>query len=63
MKVLCRNFSCISGTLKEQFHFTFRSLVEYGCICWNPCMADLTHKLEKVQNRAVKFVLSNYNKD
>lgn len=60
---LYRNFSQLPDTLKEQLYFTrARSLLEYGCICWDPYMADLREKLEKVQDKAVRFVLNNYRR-
>lgn len=60
---LRRNFSQIPNKLKEQLYFTYvRSLLDYGCICWDPYTADLTEQLERVQNRAARFVLNDYSR-
>ena len=33
-----------------------RSLLEYGCEIWDPVSQTLTHKLEAVQNKAIRFI-------
>lgn len=60
---LRRNFSELPSNLKEQLYFTHvRSLLEYACVCWDPYTKELTDTLEKIQNRAVRFVLGNWDR-
>ena len=35
-----------------------RSIFDYACIVWRPCSENLLGKFQKIQNRAVKWVLS-----
>lgn len=60
---LRRNFSHLPSNLKTQLYFSHvRSILEYGCVCWDPHTSELINKLEKIQNRAVRFVLGNYSR-
>ena len=35
-----------------------RSIFDHACIVWRPCSENLLRKFEKIQKRAVKWVLS-----
>lgn len=60
---LKRIFSSLPQKLREQLYFTHvRSTLEYACVCWDPYTTELVDKREKVQNRAVRFVLGNYDR-
>lgn len=59
---LRRNFGQLPSTLKERLYFTHvRTVLEYACVCWDPYTGESVNLLEKIQNRAVRFVLGNYN--
>ena len=38
-----------------------RPVLEYNGSVWDPSGVGLQNKLEKVQNRAARFVIGNYN--
>lgn len=37
-----------------------RPILEYACVVWDPAQKYLIEKLEKIQNRAARFVLGRY---
>ena len=37
-----------------------RPILEYGSCFWDPQVVDLQQEIEKVQNRAARFITSNY---
>ena len=39
----------------------YRGLLEYGSCVWDPQCVVLQQEIEKVQNRAARFVTSNYS--
>lgn len=60
---LARNFKPVPRSLKERLYFSHvRSILEYACTIWDPHTAVQIIKLEKVQNRAARFVLNNYDR-
>ena len=38
-----------------------RPVLEYASTAWDPHQSYLQEKLEKVQKRAARFIISNYN--
>lgn len=56
-----RNFSSTTVHVKSQLYKTLvRPKLEYSCSIWDPGQANLTNLLESLQNRAARFILSNY---
>ena len=49
-------FSCPQD-VKEA---AYKGMVEYGSSVWNPYTDKLQEKLEKIRNRAARFVTRNY---
>lgn len=59
---LCRNFRKVPSKLKQTLYFTYvRPIIEYACELWDPYRLIHVNKLEKIQNRAARFVSNNYN--
>lgn len=60
---LRRNFSTVPSTVKLMLYKTLvRSKLEYACAIWDPSQSSLIITLEAVQNRAARFILSNYSR-
>lgn len=60
---LARNFKPVPRSLKERLYFSHvRSILEYACTIWDAHTAVQIIKLGKVQNRAARFVLNNYDR-
>lgn len=56
-----RNFKMAPTNIKELLYVTnVRPILEYACPAWDPYYVNLISKLERVQNRAARFVANNY---
>lgn len=56
-----RNLKCSETNLKKTAYLTcVRPILEYACVVWDPAQKYLIEKLEKIQNRAARFVLGRY---
>lgn len=51
----CSHFNSIR-TLCYLFKTLIRSVLEYGCVVWNPYQNSLIHPLECVQNRFLRYL-------
>lgn len=47
---------------KTAFLSCVRPIIEYACIVWDPAHRVLIEKLEKIHNRAARFVLGRYGR-
>lgn len=57
-----RNFRLASSSLKETLYFSLvRSVLDYACTIWDPYRFNLEEQIEKIQNRAARFVTGNYD--
>ena len=54
-------FSCHQDVNEADYKGPVRPVLEYGSSVWDPYTLGLQDKLEKVQNRAARFVIRNYN--
>lgn len=60
---LKRNFSLSPSSLKKQLYITYvRPRLEYASSVWDPGYVTLSNKIEAVQNRSARFILSNYHR-
>ena len=60
--LLRRNLSACDHTVKEATYIGLvRPLLEYASSAWDPHTDQLFNEIEKVQRRAVRFVLSDYH--
>lgn len=60
---LRRNFASAPSSLKLTLYKTLvRSKLEYACAVWDPHQTSLVTVLEAIQNRSVRFILSNYSR-
>lgn len=60
---LRRNFSSAPSSLKLTLYKTLvRPKLEYACSIWDPSKHTLILALESIQNRAARFVFSNYSR-
>lgn len=58
-----RNLKCSQPDLKKTAYLTcVRPILEYACAVWDPSQSTLIDKLEKIQNRAARFVLDRYGR-
>ena len=48
--------SADSRTRQQAYNTIVRPILEYGCPVWDPCLTKDIKKLEKVQNRAMRFI-------
>ena len=53
-------FSCPQNVKKAAYRSMVRPILEYGSSVWDPHPEKLQGELEKVQNRAARFVTRNY---
>lgn len=60
---LRRNFASAPTSLKlTMFKTLVRPKLEYACAIWDPAHSNLINSLESIQNRAARFILSNYSR-
>lgn len=60
---LRRNFNQATSSLKLLLYKTLvRPKLEYAASVWDPNTASLCNELESIQNRASRFILSNYHR-
>lgn len=58
------NLRCADFHLRSTAYLTcIRPILEYACTLWDPSQVGLVNKLEKIQNRAARFVLSRYGRN
>lgn len=63
MNFIQRNLKCSQPNLKTTAYLTcVRPILEYACAVWDPAQKTLIDKLEKIQNRAARFVLGRYGR-
>lgn len=56
------NFRLAPPKIRELLYFSnVRPMLEYACVAWDPQSKSLCNMLELVQNRAARFVSSNYD--
>ena len=53
-------FSCPQNVKEAAYKGMVRPILEYGSSVWDPYPDKLQEELEKVQNRAARFVTRNY---
>ena len=53
-------FSCPQNVKEAAYKGMVRPILEYGSSVWDPHTGKLQEELEKVQNRAARFVTRNY---
>ena len=53
--------SCPQEVKEAAYKGLVRPVLEYSGSVWDPSGVDLQNELEKVQNRAARFVTGNYN--
>ena len=53
-------FSCPQNVKEAAYKGVVRTVLEYGSSVWDPHTDKLQEELEKVQNRAARFVTRNY---
>ena len=53
-------FSCPQNVIEAAYKGMVRPILEYGSSVWDPHTDKLQEELEKVQNRAARFVTRNY---
>lgn len=59
---LRRNLKTASADVKKLAYLTFvRPRLEYASSIWNPSQSYLSHDLESIQNRATRFITSQYS--
>ena len=54
-------YACPRKVKEEAYKGLVRPVLEYSGSVWDPSGAGLQNELEKVQNRAAKFITGNYN--
>ncbi|KAH9378288.1 hypothetical protein HPB48_017218 [Haemaphysalis longicornis] len=63
LRYLRRNFNQAPVSLKPLLYKVLvRSKLEYAASVWDPRHDSLIYELERVKNRAARFVLSNYHR-
>lgn len=75
VEYITNNANRMLGYLRRNFYFVpsdvkltlYKSLVrpklEYACAIWDPGKITLTQSIEAIQNRATRFILSNYSRN
>ena len=64
MSFLERNFYRCPPHIKEKCYFTLvRPILEYGCSAWDPYRLYQIENLEKINERAARFVTGNYKRE
>ena len=58
--LIIHNFSCPQNVKEAAYKSMVRPILEYGSSVWDPHPDKLKEELEKVQNRAARFVTRNY---
>ena len=53
-------YSCLPDVKDAAYKGLVRPVLEYGSSVWDSHTHDLQEELEKVQNRAARFVTGNY---
>ena len=53
-------FFCPQNVKEAAYKGMVRPILKYGSLVWDPRTDKLQEKLEKVQNRAARFVTRNY---
>ena len=62
LSLIKRNLRLASKSLRETTYFTLvRSQLEYDSTIWSPWLCKDKLELEKVQQRAARFVCNNYD--
>ena len=56
-------YSCPPGVKEAAYKGLVRPVLEYGSSVWDPHTHGLQEELEKVQNRAARFVTGNWEHD
>lgn len=60
---LQRKLHLASESVKLTAYLTYvRPTLEYICIIWDPYQSGLIQRLERVQRRAARFILSRYSR-
>jgi hypothetical protein len=58
---LRRNFRNVPETCRKTAYVTLvRSIMEFGSTIWNPYLNEDIGKVERIQNRAIRFVKKDY---
>ena len=57
------DLSCPTAHLMLIYLSLVRSQISYCCQIWRPCLVKECSNLEKLQRRAIKFILSDYHSD
>lgn len=58
-----RNLKTSEQNLKNTAYLTcIRPILDYACAVWDPSQVTLSDELEKIQNRAARFVLGRYKR-
>ena len=59
--MLKRNLKFLSKGIKSTAYIAMvRSILEYGSIVWDPYLQRDVQRIEKVQRRAARFIVSDY---
>ena len=56
-------FSCPQDVKEAAYKGMVRPILEYGSSVWDPYASGLQEELDKVQNRAARFVTGNYTRE
>ena len=54
-------YACLQGVKEAAYKGLVRPVLEYGGSVWDPSGVGLQNEVEKVPNRAARFVTGNYN--
>ena len=56
-------YSCPQDVKESAYKGMVRPILEYGSSVWDPYTLGFQDELEKVQNRAARFVTRNYTRE